>query len=123
MLPRMALRLGMACGLVLASPGLAVMWGQPDLQQSTQLGSKEERIIRRQTLDVEVQREARDQAELRELSRRLIVDDVDVVTRQAAKRQLQECQQKRRLSEQGLSQSPIDTRRPCDPNIQLWSML
>ena len=117
MLPRMAARLGMVCGLVLAGPGLAVVEGQ----QSTPPGSKQERILRRQTLDIEVQREIRDQAELRELLRRLIANDADAVTGLAAKRLLQECQRKRRLSQEVLP-PPADTRRPCEPDIQLWSM-
>jgi hypothetical protein len=48
MLPRMAFGLGMAFGLALAGPGLAVVGGQPSAQQSQQLGSQEERINRRQ---------------------------------------------------------------------------
>ena len=72
MLPRMAFGLGMAFGLALAGPGLAVVGGQPSAQQSQQLGSQEERINRRQALDIEVQREDRDQAERTELIRRLV---------------------------------------------------
>ena len=117
MLPRIAVRLGLVCGLVLAGPGLAIVGGR----QSAQPGAKEERVVRRQTLDIEVQREIRDQAELSELVRRLIANDADEVTGLAAKRLLQDCQRKRRLSQQGLSPPP-DTRRTCEPNIQLWSM-
>jgi hypothetical protein len=113
----MAARLGLVCGLVLAVPGLAVVEGQ----QSTPPDSKQERILRRQTLDIEVQREIRDQAELREVIHRLIANDADEVTGLAAKRLLQECQRKRRLSQQVLS-PPADTRRSCEPDIQLWSM-
>ena len=51
MLPRIAARLGLVCGLVLAGPGSAVVGSQ----QLTQSGSNQERIIRRQTLDIEVQ--------------------------------------------------------------------
>ena len=112
MLPRIAARLGLVCGLVLAGPGSAVVGSQ----QSTPPGSKQERILRRQTLDIEVQYEIRDQAELGELIRRLIASDADAVTGLAAKRLLRECQRKRRLSQQVLS-PPADTRRPCEPDI------
>ena len=117
MLPRMAFGLGMAFGLALAGPGLAVVGGQPSAQQSQQLGSQEERINRSQALDIEVQREDRDQAERTELIRRLVAVADEVTTDH-----VRECQQKRRVSEQGLSLSPADTRRRCTPDIQLWSM-
>jgi hypothetical protein len=117
MLPRIAARLGLVCGLVLAGPGSAVVGSQ----QLTQSGSNQERIIRRQTLDIEVQYQIRDQAELGELTHQLIASDADEVTGLAAKRLLRECQRKRRWSQQGLL-PPADTRRPCEPDIQLWSM-
>jgi hypothetical protein len=112
----------MAFGLVLAGPGLAVVGERLSAQQSQQLGSQEERINRSQALDIEVQRKSRDQAERTELMRRLIVDDADEVTRLAAQRELQECQQRRRVSELGLSRSATDMQRRCTPDIQLWSM-
>jgi hypothetical protein len=121
MLPRMAFGLGLAFGLVLAGPGLAVVGGRLSAQQSQLLGSQEERINRRQALDIEVQRETRDRAERTELTRRLVADDADAATGLATQRKLRECQQMRRFSEQGLSHSAADTRRRCTPDIQLWS--
>ena len=120
MLPRMAFGLGLAFGLVLAGPGLAVVGGRLSAQQSQLLSSQEERIHRRQSLDIEVQREARDRAERTELTRRLVADDADITTELTTQRKLRECQQKRRLSEQGQSPSPADARRRCTPDIQLW---
>ena len=123
MLPRTAFGLGMAFGLVLAGPGLAVVVGaRLSAQQSQQPSPQEQRINRSKALGIEVQRETRDQAERTELIRRLVTDNADEVTALTAKRKMLECQQKRHVSEQGLSRSPADTRRRCTPDIQLWSM-
>ena len=72
MLPRTAFGLGMAFGLVLAGPGLAVVVGaRLSAQQSQQPSPQEQRINRSKALGIEVQRETRDQAERTELIRRL----------------------------------------------------
>ena len=123
MLQRMAVRMVLVCGLALAGPGSMIVGDQPAPRQATRPDPQAERSIRRQTLDIEIRREIRDQAELVELIRRLIRDGADEVTGLAAKRHLHECQQKRQLSEQALFPPPADARRLCEPNTQLWSML
>ena len=100
MLPRTAFGLGMAFGLVLAGPGLAVVGGRLSAQQSQQPSSQEQRINRSKALGIEVQRETRDQAERTELIRRLVTDNADEVTALTVKRKMLECRATAKLSGQ-----------------------
>ena len=108
MLPRMAFGLGMAFGLALAGPGLAVVGGNRALSSHSSLVRKKSAstVVRRWTLRCNAK------TAIRPSEPNSFV----------GWSRLRECQQKRRVSEQGLSLSPADTRRRCTPDIQLWSM-
>ena len=115
MFVRVAFGLSLALALAVPKSMMAVVATQTSLQQSNHHDSNEQRII-------QAQREDRDQTEQADLDRRLIAEDVDEVTGLAAIRRLRECQQKRRLTEEGRSPNWTATPKLCIAPIQLWSM-
>jgi hypothetical protein len=112
---RVAFGLSLALSLAVPKSMMTVVATQTNLQRSNQHDSNEQHII-------QAQHEDRDHAEQTDLDRRLIAEDIDEVTGLAAIRWFQECQQKRRLTEEGRSPNWASTPKLCVPAIQLWSM-
>ena len=107
--------------LLIASPMAMTGAGQSGYRQLTQhvLESWPRQM---QALVAEMQQFKRDQAEEVELDLRLLEQKADEITKLAARRQLQDCQQKRRLIEEGQPPYPAVYRR-CVPTVQTWFLL